>query len=312
MRYIFIVNPTAGKSNAKTGILPDIESQMRNLGVPYYTETTCYPGHAAEIAEKYAKTGQEVVLFALGGDGTFNEVLKGAYKYKNAAAACIPCGSGNDFIKYFSDTPQPFLDMKNYIGGEIRDIDIIDVNGDISANICSAGLDAAVAYGIPKYRRVSMLGGSMAYNMSILECLLKPIGTKMTIEINNEKIQGKYLMVCIGNGRFYGGGYKGAPIADINDGLLDIVLVKKISRFKILPVLLKYKKGLHMNESGIIPEYKSFLSFYRTDKIKITTDKSFIINLDGECAPSSSLQARIMPSAARILLPESVCRGEKM
>lgn len=307
MRYIFIVNPTAGKSDAKLNILPSLQKQMEDMNIPYSVEVTGYPGHATEIAQKHAKAGQEVTFFAVGGDGTFNEVLKGAYKYKNAVVACVPCGSGNDFVKYYSDTPSPFLDMEDYIKGEIKTIDIVNVNGDISANICSAGLDAAVAYGIPKYRRIAKLGGSMAYNMSILECLLKPLGSKMQIEINGEKINGKYLMVCIGNGRFYGGGYKGAPIADINDGLLDVVLVKKISRFKILPVLLKYKKGLHMTENDIIPKYKGFLSFYRTDKIKITTDKSFIINLDGECSPANTLEAQIMPSAARVLIPKSVC-----
>lgn len=88
----------------------------------------------------------------------------------------MPLGSGNDFLKNFG-TAEDFLDLEDNISGWAVPIDLMQVGEDqISAAICSVGLDAAVAYGIPKYRRIPFCGGKMAYNISIVENICKPMG----------------------------------------------------------------------------------------------------------------------------------------
>ena len=94
-----------------------------------------------------------------------------------------------------------------------------------------------MAYGIPKYRRIPLCGGTMAYNISIVEHICRPIGCPMTVTVDEKKFVGTYLMVTVANGMTYGGGYKAAPRAKLDDGLLDVLLVKKISRLRIASVV---------------------------------------------------------------------------
>lgn len=106
----------------------------------------------------------------------------------------MPLGSGNDFLKNFG-TAEDFLDLEDNISGWAVPIDLMQVGEDqISAAICSVGLDAAVAYGIPKYRRIPFCGGKMAYNISIVENICKPMGHRMTVSVDGKNYTGNFLL----------------------------------------------------------------------------------------------------------------------
>ena len=106
-------------------------------------------------------TREPVRFYACGGDGTLNEVFSGAYRYPDAQVACVPLGSGNDFVKNFG-TAEEFLDLEDNIAGIAVPVDLMQVGeSQISAAICSVGLDAAVAYSIPHFRRLPLCGGTM-------------------------------------------------------------------------------------------------------------------------------------------------------
>ena len=91
-----------------------------------------------------------------------NEVFTGAYPYKNAEVASVPCGSGNDFVRNFG-AAEDFLSLADNIAGTAVPVYLVAANGGVSAAICSVGLDSEVAYSIPKYRRLPLCGGQMAY-----------------------------------------------------------------------------------------------------------------------------------------------------
>ena len=167
MRHVFIVNPVSGKADASGTLVPQIIEAAKSLGADYEILLTEYPGHGVELAAEQAETGEEVRLYACGGDGTFNEVIRGARGHANAAVGCIPCGSGNDFVRNFGGR-EPFLDLKRMMCGQAVNIDLIQTEKGIATTICSAGLDAQVAYGSPKFRRLPFCGGTMAYNLSIV------------------------------------------------------------------------------------------------------------------------------------------------
>ena len=150
MRHVFIVNPVSGKADASGSLVPKIIQAAARQGVDYEILLTERPGHGVELAQQQAAAGEPVRLYACGGDGTLNEVLQGVYGCKNAQVACVPCGSGNDFVRNFGGSA-PFLDLENLIQGEAVSMDLIETDQGLAAAICSAGLDAQVAYGIPKF-----------------------------------------------------------------------------------------------------------------------------------------------------------------
>lgn len=307
MRHVFIINPISGKKDAAQGLLPGIKTAVAGCGVSAEYHTTEAPRHAAHLAEECAKSGQPVRLYAVGGDGTLNEVLRGALPYAGAEVACVPCGSGNDFVRAFGDKA-PFLDIRAQINGTAMPIDLMEVDGGICAAITSTGLDAEVAYNIPKYRRIPLLGGSMAYNISIVEKLLKPLGKQLSITIDGREQRGRFLIAAVCNARHYGGGYNAAPYATLDDGMLDVILVKKISRLLIASIIGKYKKGIHLQQGAVAPALQKYMTYVRAREVLIQPlgTEPFILNVDGECGPAPRLYARVLPGAARFVLPVGV------
>ena len=307
MKTIFIVNPVSGKSDASRSLIPQLIRRCEELGTEYQIERTAAPRHATELAERFAQSGQPVRLFACGGDGTLNEVLAGAWKYPNAQVGCIPCGSGNDFIKNFSPV-ESFLDIAAQLNGQAMPVDLIQTNYGVAASICSMGLDAQVANGIPTFRRIPFCGGKMAYHLSIVQQLCQPLGREMRIITENRSFQGKYLMVAVGNGSCYGGGFQAAPNAMLDDGMLDMVLVKKVSHLRIAQMIGLYKSGKHFENGTIIPSLQDAIEFVRTKQLQIyaTDGKGMVINIDGECRTEAQLTAQVLNKAVNFIVPQGV------
>lgn len=303
MKHVFIVNPKSGKADASQFFVPALIERVAPLKLDYAVEITAYPGHATEIAKQYAMAREPVRFYACGGDGTLNEVLTGAFRYPEAEVACVPLGSGNDFLKNFG-TAEDFLDLEDNISGWAVPVDLMQVGEDqISAAICSVGLDAAVAYNIPKYRRIPFCGGKMAYNISIVENICKPMGNRMTVSVDGRAFTGNFLLAAVANGTTYGGGFRAAPRARMDDGLLDVLLVNKVSRLKVAGVIAKYQAGRHFSGDEIIPELRQIITFVRGREVLIVPEKEIVTNIDGECDLRPQVSIRVLPAAARFVLP---------
>lgn len=256
-------------------------------------------------------SGTPVALYACGGDGTLNELVQGAAGSANVAVGCVPCGSGNDYVRNFGAAGQaPFLDFAAQLQAQPCRVDLLQTSLGIGIDICAAGLDAQVAYGIPKFRRLPGCGGTAAYTLSILQAMLSRFGHKLRVAIDGKENTGTYMMAAICNGGYYGGGYQAAPYAAMDDGLLDIVLVKPISRIQVAGILAKYKAGRHMQDADtIVPEFRSFMTFYRARSVEmqVLDNRPIIATIDGECAPVMELKAEVLPSALNVLLPRPAC-----
>lgn len=315
MKYHFIINPVAGKQDSSKMLVPEIRRaaavcgiQEQNLNI----QLTNRPSHAhylaIEAAKKAAEAGEEIRIFAAGGDGTFNEVLTGAMNYKNAAVGLLPYGSGNDFLRSFGEREE-FCDIEDQFRGSVKEIDMIKTQRGYAAAICSAGLDAKVAYGIPKFRRIPFCGGSMAYKLSIIEVLLGKKAAKLHINIDGKEFERSCLLVAVCNGHAYGGGFIAAPESKLDDGILDVMVVREISLPKIAKVLPIYQAGKHFSNGEIVPELKDIIEYYPARSVKIhpvDTGQNMIVNVDGECGPDQSLSAEIVSLSARIILPKKV------
>ena len=305
MQHIFIINPTAGKVDASVALIPQIHAAASRAGVRPTIEVTRRAGQARDLAAKYASSGQEIFLYACGGDGTLNEVLQGAAGYGNAAVGCVPCGSGNDYVRNFGTQAQ-FLDLDAQLAARPFTVDMIRTPQGCGIDIYAAGIDAQVANGIPKWRRIPLCGGTTAYTLSILEAVCSSFRHHLHIQADDRELDGVYMMLAICNARMYGGGCCAAPNASLDDGLLDVVLLKPVPRLKLPGLLGGYKKGEHLTPDGAVTEkFRPYLTYFRTSAIdiRVLDPKPMITTLDGECSPQKTLHAETARRSARILLP---------
>lgn len=311
MRHLFIINPTAGKKDAGSWLVPQIEQASRQTGIPAEIIRTTHPGHARQIAAEAAAREGETWLYACGGDGTLNEVLQSAVGCPRLAVGCVPCGSGNDYVRNFA-AREPFLDIAAQLKGGTSCVDAIQTPDGYGVDICAAGLDAQVAYGIPKFRRIPLCGGSMAYTLSIVQTAFSDFHHQLRVQLDDTVFEGSYIMAAICNGRLYGGGYLAAPHASMNDGLLDVVLVHPMPLPRAVKFLTYYKKGAHLPQDGtILPHYQKDIQFFRARRVelRVLDDKPIITTLDGECAPRMELRAEITPGQLRVILPPEILRA---
>ena len=311
MQHIFIINPTAGKVDASVALIPQIHAAASRAGVRPVIEVTRRAGQARELATKYAAAGEEVNLYACGGDGTLNEVLQGAANHPNVAIGCVPCGSGNDYVRNFGTQAQ-FLNLDAQLAAQPFAADVIRTPQGMGIDIYAAGIDAQVANGIPKWRRVPFCGGTTAYTLSILEAVCSTFRHRLRVTADDRQLEGVFMMLAVCNGRMYGGGYCAAPYASMNDGLLDVVLLKPVPRLKLPGLLGAYKKGAHLLENGTVTElFKPYMTFFRTSSIDIEVldGNPLITTLDGECSPQLRMHAELAHSAVRILLPPELAEN---
>ena len=298
MTHLFIINPAAGSRDRTKDYSTAIHEACHARGLDYRIEVSSGPGECTRIAREAAQSGEEYRIYACGGDGTLNEVVSGAAGYNNAAVTVFSGGSGNDFVKLFSE-PQAFFELERLLDAEEAEFDLIRCNNDLSLNICSVGLDARIGTDVASYKRLPFLHGFWAYAASTVVNVIRGISEHYVIEINGETIDGEQTLVCACNGRYYGGGFNPVPNADPSDGLLDVLLVTKVSRLKVAQVIGKYKDGKYTDFPGLIRHF-------RTDRIRIRCDKPTAINLDGELRTDYVIDMGIADEKIRFFYPKGL------
>ena len=293
MKHYFIVNPVSGKGKAAKAYIPVIEKYIRenNLDAEIYVTKAFRDGQ--KYVEEIAKKGEPVRFYSCGGDGTNYEVVNGCYKYPNCEIACIPLGSGNDFIRLFgSDT-----DLDKHVNGVPTKLDLIFTEGKVAINQCSMGIDAEVCAKQSEFKKLPLVSGEAAYDLSLLYCMAGKLKSEFKVTIDGEVFEDTFLFCYVGNSRWYGGGYKAAPLADPADGLIDVVMIKlDRSRLKLLPLISKYKAGEHLDWD--------ITTFRRAKKVEIESKKIAAVNVDGECEYVNKRTFEMMESAITFVVPK--------
>ena len=264
----------------------------------YRIEVSSAPGECTRLAREAAETGEQCRIYACGGDGTLNEVVSGAAGYDTVAVTVFSGGSGNDFVKLFSE-PKAFFDLERLLDAQEETFDLIRCNDDIALNICSVGLDARIGTDVANYKRIPLLSGFRAYAVSTLVNVFRGISEYYVVEINGETIDGEQTMICACNGRFYGGGFNPVPEADPTDGLLDVLLIKKVSLLQVAQVIGKYKDGRYAELPHLVRHFK-------TKRVVIRCDKESAISLDGELRVSDTVDIRIADEKIRFFYPKGL------
>ena len=280
MHTLFLLNPAAGKADCTRTLPQQIAAAAAGAGLApedYTIRVTTHAGHARELSRAAAaaaqKAGVELRIFTAGGDGTFNEALTGAHGFDKTAVGCLPYGSGNDFLRTYG-TKEEFLDLDAQLAGGTVPIDLMRTSLGLSATICAAGLDAQVAYGIPKFRRIPLCGGEAAYALSIVQQLCGHIGRRVEYIIDGET--------------------------------LDVFIVRKVSRRVIAKLPMLYKNGQHFQNGQLTEAAKPYFIYRRAKSVSLRAADGrgpIIATVDGECAPCKQVSVQVQPLAGRVLLP---------
>ncbi|KAF5040057.1 Diacylglycerol kinase [bioreactor metagenome] len=302
MRHIFIINPVAGKGRSQSEIASNINSLLQNKEIQYEIYYTRYKGDAKSFVDSKCTDKSPVVFYACGGDGTLHEVINAAVSYSHASVGVIPCGSGNDFVKNFNNH-YLFGDIAAQVSGETVKLDMIKAQNEYAASVCNIGFDADAAFNMHKFKKIPFITGSGCYILSVLYCLLKKLGKKLKVVLDDDyTFEGTFLLGVAANGHSYGGGYKCAPKALINDGVIDVCFVNKMSRFKILGLIGSYKNGTHLENEKL----KDYITYKKCKTVKIISQESINLCVDGENYVFEEIDFEIVPESLNFRLPKGV------
>lgn len=311
MQHIFIINPKAGKSDATKHISKIVHQLFMDKEIEgtYRIERTLSSQDTSGIARKYAQSKEQVTLYACGGDGTLNDVLNGCMGYDNVILAHLPIGTGNDFIKYFGqDAKNDFMNLKELMNAHPVEVDVMKVNERYSINIVNIGLDAMVAFNAGKFKRIPMITGKGAYQLSLAYSFFASTKHDMRILVDGkEEKESCFSFVVCANAKYYGGSYCAAPFASIQDGYMDVILIPKISRLKILQLMNIYQKGEHLDGT-----HDDVVHYRKAKKVEIYSKNRLEVCLEGENAEMLNPVIEIADKKIKLLVPEKYTRFNQL
>ena len=298
MKTVFIINP---RTDRKKQYRLMKEIKMHFAGQRIIIEKTIRPGFATFIARKYAFQAQKepIHIYVCGGDGTLHEVINGVANTPNVYVSIIPIGTGNDFIKSFDALSiDDFLHLENYKDPIPMDIDLLKVNGEYAINTISFGFDVQVAKYANHMKTKLPLKGIVPYYMGMLATLLHNSVQEYRLQIDDQRLSlQEYMFVVFCNGRFYGGGYQSCPDALLNDGWIDVCLIKPVPKKMIIDMAKTYEQGKHI-------EYPEYVSLYQAKTIGMNTENQSIYgNLDGEVRELRNPTIEVVEQALHLYLP---------
>ena len=293
MKFIITVNPYGGKKIGPK-LLNKVKPIFEASGIDLFITETTFAGHAKELANQLDLNEYDGFL-AIGGDGTLHEVVNGMLTRDDGfmiPIGMIPGGSGNSYMHDLGLT-SPIEATNAIVRGQKRLVDTIyiDANHEVqyAMNMVGWGLVADVGKMAEKCR---WLGPSRYTILSVLEVFRKR-NHFATLIMDNEKIEDDFTFIIACNSIHIGRGMKMAPKAKLDDGLIDLIVVRSnISRSRLLKTLPKLFDGTHINE----PE----VSYYQTSQFSLLPKKNVTLNIDGEIMGSTPITVKMIPRTIEI------------
>ncbi len=299
MKHVFVINPAAGGGKAESGLIPLIKKEAGLLGGDYEIHRTIAAGETASYVRRKAASGGQIRFYACGGDGTVKDVAEGAIGFENAEVAVIPCGTGNDFVRNFTNTKY-FLDLQRQIRGEAMPCDAIRAGEEYCVNMFNIGVDCDVAAEAASLK--SRIGGSAAYIAGAFKVLSHARSYPMRFSIDGgEPQEGEFFLAAVANGHFCGGGFKSCPGASLSDGLMDVCIVRPVKGLTMFRLLAKYRTGTHLSDK----DAEKYITYVRCRKFELQPLAEGVrVSKDGEVVPFAGAVFESVPGALRIVVPQ--------
>ncbi len=296
MRIAVIINPISGRRHDDERSLARhrglIDRAARNAGAEVSVHVTTHAGHATELARTAAATGCAIVA-AWGGDGTVNEVASGL-AFSQSALAIVPAGSGNGLARELHLPVAPERALSTAFSSPVRTIDLGEVNDRIFVNVAGIGFDACVArafnrrrtggWGLPRYVGLA-LGEARHYEPQ-----------RYRASVNGASLDVRALVIAVANSAQYGNGARIAPLARIDDGVLDMVVIEAAEVWR----LILRARRLFDGTVGSAPGVQTL----RMTEATISCALPMEMHVDGEpLPPATDARIRIRPAALRVVAP---------
>ncbi|NOK58159.1 MAG: hypothetical protein GFH25_541210n5 [Chloroflexi bacterium AL-N10] len=291
---LVIYNPAAGqRSNLKRN-LHDACAFWRSHGWHVDLQPTTAPGHGTHIAKAAANRGYEIIV-AAGGDGTVNEVINGLAGTQ-AALAVLPIGTVNIWARELGIPLEPRAAAKAILHGQIRQVDLGRANERYFLLMAGVGFDAAVTAEVRSKEK--RLLGVFAYALRAIQLAWRFQGVRTHVIVDGKPIHGRILMVVVGNSRLYGGFVKLTVRATINDGLLDVCVIKgKSLRGAPSRLLSIITRRYHLD---------SEVEYHRAQQVEIRSSRPLPVQVDGDYIGHTPMSFEAIPGALRAVMPETL------
>ncbi len=297
MRHIFVINPGAGPTNAEA----EIRSKLAACGAEAEVYVTADRRDATRFVREVCESSDEEVRFyACGGDGTLNEVVSGAVGFPHAAVGCYPCGSGNDYVKYYGGK-DAFLSIPDQLVAPDMPVDVLRVNDRYAVNASHFGFDSVVVEGMVRCRRHKWLSGKRAYTYGVARALFKGMKNNGTLTADGEVLNpdGKLLLCTLACGAYVGGSFRCAPRSRNDDGLTEVCLVRPVSRFTFLRLMGDYTAGNHLDKKA----FRKVIIYRRAAVMTVDAPEPISLLLDGEPITGTHFDIQTLPRAVRLIVP---------
>lgn len=293
MRIPLVVNPQAGRGLARE-LGPAMAKYFSELGHSVQVLNSAAPGDVVNKVQEALRDKPPVVVVA-GGDGTVHEAVNGWMKSGGGAPlAVIPVGTGNDFTKMLNASHDWREACWRALRGETRRVDVGKCNDYYFANGLGMGFDAQVALAA---NRIDWLRGNVVYGFALAQVLvLQHSRPRVRVQHDGESLETDITLLTVNNGRVEGGSFVMAPDAEIDDGLLDVVVAKGMGRLSIVRFLPQVLSGRHIDNPMVIT--------YRTTKLTVESDVPLPVHADGELhyTGATRLEIEIMPKRLEVII----------
>ena len=299
MKHVFVINPAAGNGAGLRDILPAVHQALTGFEDDYEIHRTLSEQETILYCKQKCSFTGAVRFYACGGDGTVNNVLSGIAGHNNAQLAIVPCGTGNDFIRNFTNKDN-FLDIKKQIQGSVIPIDVLKWTGGVALNMFNIGVDCDVAAEVNAMKG-GRLKGASAYAASAFKVLCRRKTYRMAYaKDGEEEVESELMLAAIANGHFCGGGFQSCPSARVDDGLMDVCIVRPIPGFKLPLLLAKYRSGAHLRDK----DAEKYIEYIHCKKFNLRALEPVRISVDGEVREFQDTEFEILPSHLQFVLPE--------
>lgn len=288
-KIVFVINPISGmvkKENVGNQISLYIDKEKYD----YQIINTEYATHAIEITAHAVSNGADIIV-AVGGDGSVNEVVNGL-KGSNVKLGIIPLGSGNGLARFLKIPFQIKTAIEVLNKGNFTAVDTVNVNDRVFLSIAGIGFDALVAKRFAKYHK---RGFWSYFTIATKEYrMYRP--KKYQLTLNGETITQRALMIVFANSDQFGYNTSIAPHALINDGLIDVCILKKIPTYKMLFFIqLLFLKQLDKTK---------YLEIIKTNELWIERKRNKVVNIDGEPVRlTKNLHVKVNHLALNVIIP---------
>jgi YegS/Rv2252/BmrU family lipid kinase len=271
-----ILNPTAnhGRSSQQAA---DLRPLMANHNADW--SGTEYPGHATELARLAGEQDYDLVV-AVGGDGTVHEVVNGLMQVPpetRPALGIVPLGSGNDFAHILNIPADPGEALLSAVNGQPYSLDVGSIRDENDRleyfnNTIGMGFDSVVNL---YTRKITIIHGFPMYFVALILTIFRHFDPlDLHVETDQEEWDLRSMMLALGNGPREGGGFIITPEAKLDDGLLNYVTVKKISRLMMLRLAPEFMRGTH----GRFKQVR----MGTCRRMSVTSQQPLYIHCDGE------------------------------